>query len=74
LKTFLDFRDDRVRLFFPGIVGSDDAEVGILIRDTTINGRFLRSRSPASEDDNEFTRPRSRNVLRTLSSASSVCA
>ena len=34
-KTFLDFGDDRVRIFLPRIVGSDDAEVGILIDDAS---------------------------------------
>ena len=30
-KAFLDFVDDRVGIFLPRIVGSDDAEVGVLI-------------------------------------------
>ena len=59
LKTLLDLHDDRVRLFFPRIVGSDDTEVGILIRDTTHQRPLLAiAIAAASEDDNKFTRPK----------------
>ena len=56
-KAFLHLRDDRFRIFLPRIVGSDDAEIGILV------GRRRHQRallpvaiSAASEDDDQLAR------------------
>ena len=57
LKPHFNFGDDRVRIFFPWIIRSDDAEIGILIHNPTHKRPFLPvAIAAASEDDDEAPR------------------
>ncbi len=51
-KTFFNFRDDRVRIFFARIIGSDDGKIGMSIHNLAHERTLLPVAIPtASEDD-----------------------